>query len=83
VTIGQLSSIIDDSILFYWDIISKDTIAEGARIKFKRIPTQMVCLNCGNTYTPGDLDFDCPECGSSKIKIQSGREFFLESIDVE
>ena len=44
--VGQLSSIIDDSIQFYWDIIAKDSIAEGAALHFRRIPVQLECRNC-------------------------------------
>lgn len=81
--IGQLSSIIDDSLQFYWDIISKDTIAEGAELHFRRIPTQLTCRNCEHQFTPGDNDFACPNCQSSKISITAGEEFFLESINID
>jgi hydrogenase nickel incorporation protein HypA/HybF len=81
-TIGNLSSILDDSVQFYWDIISKDTIAEGAKLVFNRIPTELLCLDCNHRYKPDANELACPNCGSSRIKVVTGMEFFLESIDV-
>ncbi len=81
--IGQLSSLVDDSVQFYWDIISKDTAAEGATLHFRRLPVELVCLNCTRRYTPAGEDFACPDCGSEQIKVVAGEEFFLESIEVE
>ena len=81
--IGQLSSIIDDFVQFYWDIVAKDTIAEGSRLNFRRIDTQMECHDCQQIYTPGDHQFDCPNCGSSQVRILAGEEFYLEAIDVQ
>ena len=80
--IGQLSSIIDDSVQFYWDLVSKDTLAEGARLHFERIPARLTCQDCGQEYTPqGDLT--CPACGSAHVRVTAGDEFRLDSIDVE
>jgi hydrogenase nickel incorporation protein HypA/HybF len=81
--IGQLSSIIDDSIQFYWDIIAKDTIAEGATLNFKRIPTQMTCQECHTAFSPQEDDFACPNCQSQQVKVTAGDEFFLESIQID
>ena len=81
--IGQLSSIVDDSIQFYWDIIAKDTLAENAKLHFRRIPTQLRCLDCDNEFSPAKDDFACPKCGSFRVKVSAGEEFFLEAIDIE
>jgi hydrogenase nickel incorporation protein HypA/HybF len=81
--IGQLSSIIDDSVQFYWDIISKGTVAEGATLHFQRKPVEIVCIMCGHQFPPVDNDFSCPACESTQIKVISGEEFYLEAIDVE
>lgn len=82
--IGQLSSVIDESIQFYWPIISKDTLAENARLHFKRIPARLECTQCGTVYGLEDGQLTtCPECDSSQIKIIAGQEFQLESIAIE
>ena len=81
--IGQLSSIVDDSVQFYWDIVSQGTRAEGARLHFKRVATEMNCQDCGSRYSPGEDDFACPACGSRRINVVAGEEFYLEAIDIE
>src|SRR5512136_1670477 len=81
--IGQLASIVDDSVQFYWDIISKDTIADGAKLHFKRIPATLLCMDCTHQFTPGQDGFACPECHSDRIKVVAGEEFYMEAIDIE
>lgn len=81
--IGQLSSIVDDSIQFYWDIISRDTICEGAILHFERIPAQLLCLDCNHTYGFERELTACPNCDGSRVKVISGEEFQLQSIVVE
>jgi hydrogenase nickel incorporation protein HypA/HybF len=80
--IGKFSSIVDDSVQFYWDTIAKGTIAEGARLHFERIPAEMTCLDCGSTFEPADATFACPQCLSPKVKITKGEELRVESIDI-
>ena len=80
--IGELSSFLDDSIQFYWNILSSGTKAEGARLHFKRIPTEMLCNQCANHFHPTPDNYLCPLCSSSKVTVINGNEFFIESIEV-
>ena len=81
--IGQLATVIDDSVQFYWDIVSKGTPAEGARLHFRRIPVELLCLECNQPFKPGSNEFSCPHCSSVRIKVLSGEEFYLEAIDID
>ncbi|MDX1613043.1 MAG: hydrogenase maturation nickel metallochaperone HypA [Candidatus Promineifilaceae bacterium] len=79
--IGDLSTVVDDSVQFYWDFVSEGTGADGAILHFRRIPAELQCLDCAKVYSPQE-DLTCPVCRSTHIEIIRGKEFYLESIDV-
>ena len=81
--IGRLSSIVDDSVQFYWDIISADTICAGSTLHFQRTPARMHCMDCSHEYTFDGEMIPCPNCGSLVARVVSGEEFRLDSIEVE
>jgi hydrogenase nickel incorporation protein HypA/HybF len=83
IVIGRLSSFVDDSVQFYWDILSENTICQGAKLHFTRLPARMVCLDCNNEFELPDQLEPCPKCGSAHVNVIQGDEFYLESIEVE
>lgn len=83
IVVGELSSIVDDSVQFYWDFVSQGTIAETAKLTFKRIPATARCMDCEHVAPLDREAFECPACGGGRLEIVTGKEFYLESIDVD
>ena len=81
--IGELSSIVDDAVQFYWNIVSQGTIAEGAVLHFERVPGTLRCLDCDHLFPLNGRDYTCPACGAMRVVVAGGDEFRLESIEVE
>ncbi|MCJ7737880.1 MAG: hydrogenase maturation nickel metallochaperone HypA [Anaerolineae bacterium] len=81
--IGELASIIDDSVQFYWDIISRDSIAEGSQLHFERHAAQLRCTQCSHMFPLNSSEYQCPACGDRHVVACGGDEFRLESIEVE
>lgn len=79
--IGDLSSIIDDSVQFYWDFITKDTICAESKLHFTRIQAKAKCLACDYEYSLTELQ-PCPQCDSARFRIISGEEFYVDSIQI-
>ena len=83
VVIGKLSSIVDDSVQFYWDIISENTICFGANLHFERRAAVLKCIDCEHEFTIEKMMTPCPICGSYRANLISGEEFYLDSIEIE
>jgi hydrogenase nickel incorporation protein HypA/HybF len=81
--IGDASSIVGECVQFCFDFVSKASIAEGAKLNFQRIPLQMKCRNCGCIFNPQRESWTCPQCGEWNVEIISGKEFYMESIEVD
>ncbi len=82
-TIGALSSIVDDSVQFYWDHISKGSIAEEAKLHFNRILAKLKCQNCGTEFQLIEELTPCPNCQSINLQIIAGEEFQVDAIEIE
>jgi hydrogenase nickel incorporation protein HypA/HybF len=81
--IGRLSSIVDDSIQFYWDFITENTICFGSKLHFDRRPASLHCVDCDTNYQIEEAMTPCPNCGGFHTTIVSGEEFYLDSIEIE
>jgi hydrogenase nickel incorporation protein HypA/HybF len=81
--IGQLSSVVDDSVQFYWDFVSAGTPAEGARLHFERVAAEFECGDCSARYGISGEALACPVCGGGRVSVRAGDEFHLAAIDVD
>jgi len=48
--IGELSDLENEWIQHYFDYLSKDTKAEGAKLKIERTPVVLRCNKCSNSF---------------------------------
>jgi hydrogenase nickel incorporation protein HypA/HybF len=81
--IGRLRQVIPDSLEFYFEFVSRDTVCEGARLEMEVIDARLRCRPCGTEWAIEIPAFRCPTCGGSEVEVASGDEFEVESIEVE
>ena len=80
--VGELTGFVDDSIQFYFDMLSPETIAAGATLNIHRIPAEIRCRGCGEVFALEGHKWACPKCSTPGGEILCGREFSIDSIEV-
>ena len=81
--IGQLSAVVPDALSFCFEVITKGTEMEGARLMMDIIPLRGYCSTCEKEFEIKDYVFACPLCGTKEIETLSGQELAIVEIEVE
>ena len=81
--VGEMASIIDESVQFYFDILSKGTASEGAALFFRKVAAEYGCRTCNHVFQKKSYDYNCPLCGGKAIIVNKGQEFYIDSIEVD
>ena len=80
---GEMRHIIPDLMSHYFEFLTKDTPAFGAKLEINTIPARARCRECDEEYKAENFDFTCPSCGEKNPELISGMELLLEDIEVE
>ncbi len=81
--LGDYSDVMPDYVRKYFDLVSGESIAKGAYIRDRRVPARIICKTCGGETDMPKGKSRCPLCESEDIRMLSGTECIIESIEVE
>lgn len=80
---GHLRQVVPRSLRFYFDIVARDTVVQGARLELEIVPGRLGCRACAHEWDVDSPAFRCPRCGGGDVTVLSGDELEVESIEVE
>jgi hydrogenase nickel incorporation protein HypA/HybF len=83
VKIGTLSTIVPEALTFSFEVITAQTVAEGADLDIEVMPARGRCENCSIDFDVDRFFFLCPECGGVASEIISGKELEISHIEAE
>ncbi|HEY5317399.1 MAG TPA: hydrogenase maturation nickel metallochaperone HypA [Solirubrobacteraceae bacterium] len=81
--IGRLRQVVPETLDFYFDFVARDTVCDGAQLKYEIIEARLRCNPCAKEWGIEIPAFRCPTCGGSDVVVASGNEFEVESIEIE
>jgi hydrogenase nickel incorporation protein HypA/HybF len=80
---GELRGIVRDQLAFFFDFITKDTLAEGSVLEVEQVPIKAKCKSCEHVFMVQNYEFLCPECTSKDVDVIEGLELAVKEIEVE
>jgi hydrogenase nickel incorporation protein HypA/HybF len=81
--IGQLANVEKEALRFCFDVVTRDSVAEGARLEIIETAGQGWCMKCAGNVPVKALYDPCPTCGSYQIQVTGGNEMRVKELEVE
>jgi hydrogenase nickel incorporation protein HypA/HybF len=81
--VGERTGALDDSLLFYFDMLTPDAVAEGAHLNIRRTYMTFRCDRCDSEHEPQGAAFECPRCGEVGRLAHDASDLLIESMEIE
>jgi hydrogenase nickel incorporation protein HypA/HybF len=82
VRIGHLRQVVPDALLFGWEVMTETTELKGCELLIEQVPATIECHDCRAETTLDLPVLMCGACGSFEVKLLSGEEFLIVSMEV-
>ncbi len=80
--IGQLSGVEVEAMSFCFDVVTRDSIADGARLEIIALPGTGWCMKCAMTVPMAEVFGECPQCGGHQMQVTGGTEMRVKELEV-
>jgi hydrogenase nickel incorporation protein HypA/HybF len=80
--IGQLSGVEVEAMSFCFDVVTRDSIADGARLEIIALPGTGWCMKCAMTVPMTEVFGECPQCGGHQMQVTGGTEMRVKELEV-
>lgn len=81
VVAGELNAIVLDALQFAFQVISQNTIAEGASLEYRQIPALVKCESCNKEFHWKESGYFCPYCFQLSNQLIQGNELYVDYIE--
>jgi len=72
---GRMTHIEPHALTMAFDVLSRETRAEGAELEFTVIPVEVNCADCGKQSEVDRFSYTvCPLCGGTAVVVVQGTE---------
>ncbi|MBN1378791.1 MAG: hydrogenase maturation nickel metallochaperone HypA [Gammaproteobacteria bacterium] len=83
VSIGAMSGVMKDPFEFCFPEAARGTRMEGCILIVHEVPLTVTCLECGAETSSEIFDIRCGLCKCQNVKITGGKDFLLNSVEVD
>lgn len=81
--VGHLRQVVPSALSFSFELVAEGTPVEGAELEMEEVPASGRCRVCAEESRFDGFPLQCGSCGGFDLKILSGEELLVESLELE
>ncbi len=81
IVVGEMMAVVPEALEFSFQVLSRDTLAAGAKLVIEEQQALSKCSHCQITYPWLEYGYRCPSCSSLGGTIIQGRDLYIDYLE--